>query len=169
MRARAVHGNTTHGHARRRNGAKRSPTYTSWRAMIDRCTQPGHTKWAQYGGAGITVAARWMGPTGFVAFLADMGERPTGKTLDRIDRARGYAPDNCRWATPSEQSLNRSFTRTLRHQDGREMAMTEWARVSGMKVGTLWRRLSNGWSVEDAVSAPVSVHTPKHTAGGRNA
>jgi hypothetical protein len=167
----AAHPNTKHGHAGGRRGIGRrrvseSPTYTSWRAMVDRCTQPGHTAWARYGGAGITVCARWLGADGFKAFLADMGERSVGTTLDRIDRARGYEPGNCRWATPTEQTLNRSMTRTLTHSDGRVMALTEWARVAGVKAGTLWKRLQSGWSLEEAVAAPVSPHTPKHRKGG---
>ena len=150
------HPNTKHGHAGTRAGASESPTYTSWRAMVDRCTQPGHTKWAQYGGAGVTVCARWLGDRGFATFLADMGERREGMTLDRIDRTRGYQPGNCRWATSSQQALNRSITRTLAHPDGRVMALTEWARVSGLKVATLWKRLQSGWPIEKAVAEPTA-------------
>ena len=105
------HPNTKHGHAGTRAGASESPTYTSWRAMVDRCTQPGHTKWAQYGGAGVTVCARWLGDRGFATFLADMGERREGMTLDRIDRTRGYQPGNCRWATTKTQNRNKSNTK----------------------------------------------------------
>jgi len=90
-----------HGHTR---GAKNSPTYNSWQAMITRCTNPRSDGWQYYGAKGITVCDRWKS---FVNFLADMGERPAGRTLDRKNNDQGYEPDNCRWATPAEQSKNR--------------------------------------------------------------
>jgi hypothetical protein len=88
-----------HGHA-----SPRTPTYVSWLATSARCTQPTHIAWAYYGGRGITVCDRW---SSFENFLADMGERPEGMTLDRIDPDGNYEPGNCRWATPAEQTANR--------------------------------------------------------------
>lgn len=95
-------GALAHGHARR---AGRSRTYRTWRAMIGRCEVPSTAKFHNYGGRGIRVCARWR--RSFAAFLADMGERPPGKTLDRINGNKNYTPSNCRWATPIEQNLNR--------------------------------------------------------------
>jgi hypothetical protein len=80
-----------------------TPTYFSWEGMIQRCTNRRYPKWENYGGRGITVCDRWKS---FVNFLADMGERPDGKTLDRIDNDGNYEPDNCRWATLQEQRAN---------------------------------------------------------------
>lgn len=90
-----------HGHAK----GKPSPTYSSWVAMRQRCHNPKSAKYPRYGGRGIQVCQRWR--DSFEVFLADMGERPDGKTLDRIDPAGHYEPGNCRWATPYEQWLNR--------------------------------------------------------------
>lgn len=92
----------THGHF---VGDKPTPTYKSWQAMIARCTNPKHPQFKHYGGRGIVICPEWR--HSFPSFLSDVGERPTGKTLDRINCDGNYEPSNCRWATIAEQNRNR--------------------------------------------------------------
>lgn len=98
---------TKHGH-KTRTGTTRA--YNSWVDMTCRCTNPGHPRYPDWGGRGITIDPRWRN---FANFLADMGEPPVGTTLDRIDNNGNYEPGNCKWSTPHEQKINsRNFRLT---------------------------------------------------------
>lgn len=95
-----------HGHTRGRQVEtnRGSVEYRAWGAMIQRCTNPNNPAWEYYGGRGISVCDRWLT---FANFIADMGLRPAGLTLERMDNDKGYSPDNCKWATRKAQMLNR--------------------------------------------------------------
>ena len=86
------------------HGLSRSPTYRSWDGMIQRCTNIKYFRYADYGGRGIKICKRWFK---FENFLADMGRRPKGKTLDRKNNDKNYEKLNCKWSTPKEQAQNR--------------------------------------------------------------
>lgn len=125
----------------------------SWRQMRTRCNNPNDGGYRRYGGRGIRVCDRWAS---FQPFLEDMGARPSLQhSIDRIDNDGDYTPENCRWATQSEQQSNTSRNRMLTH-NGVTLTMAEWARRLGMNIQTLHMRLTaQGWSTEKALSTPV--------------
>lgn len=138
---------TKHGHNRI---SGQSPTYKSWRAMLRRCTDKSHRNYAIYGGKGVAVCRRWLK---FANFLADMGERPDGKTLDRIDGNKDYCKSNCRWSSPMEQANNMSVNRKLTYK-GRTQNVAQWSRELGINANTIRVRLHKGWSIWKALGVP---------------
>lgn len=128
--------------------------YSVWFAMQARCYNPEQLSYEYYGGRGITVCARWR--DSFAAFLEDMGKRPAGTSIDRIDNNGPYAPDNCRWATQKEQMRNTSRSRFV-EANGKRMIITDWARETGISTELIYQRIERGWSEAQAVSRP-----PRH-------
>jgi hypothetical protein len=139
-----------HGHTRMDTaGRQASRTYSSWNAMLGRCTNPRHHAFARYGRLG--VSERWRS---FEVFLADMGERPPGTSLDRIDNERGYEPGNCRWATAQEQQRNRRGQRLLTWE-GVTLCIAAWGERIKTSGRCIAERLRAGWSIERALTEPV--------------
>ena len=102
-----------------KGGIRGHKLYSAWAGMLNRCRNPNNKYYAIYGGRGITVCDRWLD---FRAFLEDMGERPEGCTLDRIDPDGPYAPDNCRWADAARQRANWSATGKARQAEAASKA-----------------------------------------------
>lgn len=125
---------------------------TAWGQMISRCYDPNNHKYKSYGGRGIRVCDRWICRR---LFIEDMGERPDGMTLNRIDNDGDYSPENCEWATYKEQSQNRRDNRRITFE-GKTQCLTEWARQYGLNRTTLRRRLDSGWSIENALKTPIT-------------
>lgn len=142
--------NVKHGHA---SGGKITPTWQAWSSMRERCDQPNHPAFKNYGGRGIKVCERWA--TSFENFLADMGERPPNLELDRIDNEEGYEPGNCRWTTRLVQARNRRSNVLLTH-DGVTLTISAWAQRTGIKSSTIVERIRRGWSHTKAVTRAPS-------------
>lgn len=121
-----------HGHAM---AGSKTRTYITWESMLRRCRSVNNKSYRNYGGRGIDVCQSWET---FENFLADMGEKPRGLSLDRIDNNRGYAPENCRWATPSQQSANRRTTKLLTI-GGETLCVKAWAERFGIPRTTFVR------------------------------
>jgi hypothetical protein len=125
-----------------------------WRAMHHRCYNEKQKAFHHYGGRGIFVDSRWHGKEGFEAFVRDMGERPVGSSIDRIDNNGPYSPNNCRWATFMQQASNKRNNRWITAQ-GKTLHLAEWARELGCNPGAILARISSGMSDEEAVTKPI--------------
>lgn len=142
------HGHTTH--------RSQSTTYHTWTNMRARCNNPTSPKYSDYGARGISVCERW---NVFSNFLQDMGPRPAGTTLDRINGELGYFKGNCRWATPRQQQRNIK-TNVLITIHGRTQCTADWCEEIGISRLTLKYRMSQGWSDAELI-------LPPHSRGGK--
>lgn len=138
-----------HGH---NNREKTSETYKSWQGMIQRCTNPKNKHYHCYGGRGIIICKRWLE---FENFLEDMGERPEGYQIDRINNNRNYCKSNCRWVTSKENNRNRRDNIFITYKNKTQL-LIEWAEETGIPYRTLWNRIVLlGWSIERALTTSV--------------
>lgn len=126
------------------------PGYAVWANMIQRCTNPKHPQYKDYGGRGITVSDEWRS---FDRFFSDMGAPPSGKTLERQNNDKGYSAANCTWATRSAQNANKRSNVKITF-GGRTLNMKEWARELGVYPAAIRYRVMRGWSAEEIITKP---------------
>jgi len=130
-----------------------TPTYVIWQRMKQRCDYEGAINYERYGERGISVCDRWA--NSFENFLDDMGKVPSSEySIERIDNEGDYTPENCCWATPTEQARNTRRNRMIEH-NGEIHPLVEWSHITGLKRTTIARRLDHGWSAEEALTTPV--------------
>ena len=146
-------------------GRKSTATYRAYAHAKGRCTNPRDPKFANYGGRGVVMCERWL--AGFENFLADMGEKPSGLTLDRIDVNGPYAPGNCRWATVRTQARNRTDNVWVEH-GGAHIILKDYAALRGVRYKSLHRLVRyEGMSAEkaaDRLSMRQTGHACHHGA-----
>ncbi len=140
----------THGMAR---NDETSAECNVWSRMKARCYNPKTSNYANYGGRGIKVCDRWR--DSFINFISDMGARPSpNHSIDRIDNDGDYCPENCRWATLSEQNSNTRRNRFIEF-NGQKKTLSQWGNETGLGMLNIWNRLKLGWSVERALTEPL--------------
>lgn len=135
--------NTKHGLSR-----VHKSEYRTWKDMRARCNNPNNTDYYNYGARGIMVCQRW---DDFALFYDDMGNRPIGFTLDRINPLGNYEPTNCRWANASTQANNKRTNRRISH-NGEERTLLQWCRLFNLDHSRVRYRLAQGWPTEKAFS-----------------
>lgn len=129
-----------------------SREYWVWADMKGRCLNPKHNAFANYGGRGISVCERWMM---FANFAEDMLPRPEGSMLDRINNNGPYSPENCRWATRTEQNSNRRSCIYVQHGSD-TVTLKEYCRRAGLPYRPIVKRIQNrGWPIAAALSLPM--------------
>lgn len=140
---------------RNNRGLRRHYLYMTWYHMRSRCNDPTHVDFQRYGARGITVDPAWMEfPTFCAGITREIGRRPEGFELDRIDNDGPYAPGNVRWADGTTQANNRRTNCKLSHA-GRTMTLAQWSKETGVGRRTISMRIkAYGWTVEEALSTP---------------
>jgi hypothetical protein len=141
--------NIKHGASAR---GKMTPEYSTWQWVIDRCENPNNEAFHNYGGRGIGIAPEWRHD--FNAFLAHIGPRPNGGTIERVDNSKGYIPGNVRWATRREQARNKRNNVWLTFR-GETLLLADWARRLNIGESTIVTRLKRGLTVEEALTKPA--------------
>lgn len=137
------------GNMARTHGMSRSAEYRIWNGIKNRCLNKKLLEYKHYGGRGITVCQEWAND--FNVFYKDMGDRPKGKSIERIDNNKGYNKSNCKWATTKEQSINKRCSLRVEYM-GKQMALTEISDITGIKYVTLARKLKVGEDLSNIIS-----------------
>jgi len=133
------------------------PLYSIWANMKNRCLNPKAVRYADYGGRGITVCERWLS---FKNFAEDLGERPEGMTLDRVNNNKGYMLSNVKWSTKAQQNSN-SRRCVMVTFNGKTQPINSWCREIGLSYVTYKFRRRRGWSVVKAATTPPDIRRRK--------
>lgn len=143
----------TAGKLKLTHGGHATRLYSIWTGMKNRCYNPKQDNYVYYGGKGVRVCAEWLEDfTSFYTWAVGCGYRD-GLTIDRIDVNGDYCPENCRWATAKEQSLNRTDNRVITY-NGKSQSLKEWSDETGIAYTCLLYRLDSGWDVETTLTTP---------------
>ena len=132
-----------------RRGVAKHPVYGVWADMKQRCYNKNLPTYKNYGGRGIRVCDSWR--DSFLNFLSDMGTRPDGASLDRIDNDGDYTPNNCRWASWHTQAFNKSNTLRIEY-GGVTMSIDDWSNLTGLTPKVIRERMYRGWTPSESVS-----------------
>jgi len=141
-----------------RHGKRYDSIYNIYRNMKQKCLNENHPRYSDYGGRGIKICQHWL--ASFENFYADMGDRPSGLSLDRKDNNKGYSKENCRWATPREQNLNQRQHKPFSTKGieleayGFRGYVSEWAKIMEIPKDRIWLRIRKGHSVYNSVFMP---------------
>lgn len=132
------------------HGLSKTPLYSVWQTMKQRCTNPRCRGYRWYGAKGITLCEEWQRPEPFYEWAMNNGYEP-GLTIDRINPSEGYSPSNCRWISMSDQQNNKTSNHILTFR-GVSHTLTEWSSLTGIPRTTITNRLKLGWSIEEALT-----------------
>lgn len=152
-RQKIAEAHTMHGHRIAPKGSPEFRTWSSWAQMRRRCLCETDAAYSSYGGRGILICPRWKL---YKNFLEDMGLRPEGMSIDRIDNNSHYEPENCKWSTKLEQARNRRSSRLLLIE-GVERTLAEWSEMTGLRSSTIRMRVKyNGGRIDKSILEPVT-------------
>lgn len=140
----------------KKHGMYKTKVYYTWNGMKQRCLNPKHEEYHNYGGRGITVCPEWLV---FENFLRDMGVPEKTSTIDRINNDLGYFKENCRWTTTAVQNLNKQNNRKF-SIDGKILTLKEICKLYNLEERLAYQRACNNWSIIDI------INTPKRPRGG---
>ncbi len=150
--------------ARKWENESGTPTYHSWADMRRRCLNPEYAKYHNHGGRGISIDPNWV--DNYDQFVADMGFRPKGLTLERKDNEGNYTPDNCIWATYAQQNRNRRGNNKITFQE-KTQTITDWAKEVGLSVRAIQSRVDQGMPLERVLDPKPLIAPSEHGSKAR--
>jgi hypothetical protein len=129
-------------------------THNSWKSMMRRCYNRSHERYQNYGAAGVVVCKRWHS---FKLFLEDMGIRPVGTVIDRLQNCKTYSPETCRWATYKQSTENRGNTIWI-NLGSERMRVNDFSKLTNIPIHRIYSRLARGWTPGEIMAMPKLKH-----------